>query len=166
MQPTSSAATAGQRWPLWRFWQPLVDELGGHWALHQSRSEKYLNSNMMEGCRAPSRQAVAAGKRQKLGRVGLSRGSFLERDVNFTRNRQPTLVRSRADIFMTSSNLWKTHCFLAHALQAAVYWQTYDAFARVSMSVGINQLMLGMSYYILGPWPKPADAHPTLRESA
>mmetsp|Transcript_121831 Transcript_121831/g.289684 ORF Transcript_121831/g.289684 Transcript_121831/m.289684 type:complete len:903 (-) Transcript_121831:33-2741(-) len=34
--------------------------------------------------------------------------------------------------------------------QAAVYWQTYDAFARVSMSVGINQLMLGMSYYILG----------------
>lgn len=35
-------------------------------------------------------------------------------------------------------------------LQAAVYWQTYDAFARVSMSVGINQLMLGMSYYILG----------------
>eukprot|EP00931_Biecheleriopsis_adriatica_P078701 TRINITY_DN5211_c0_g1_i2.p1 TRINITY_DN5211_c0_g1~~TRINITY_DN5211_c0_g1_i2.p1 ORF type:complete len:932 (+),score=185.05 TRINITY_DN5211_c0_g1_i2:145-2940(+) len=34
--------------------------------------------------------------------------------------------------------------------QAAVYWQTYDAFARVSMSVGINQLMLGMSYFILG----------------
>jgi len=34
--------------------------------------------------------------------------------------------------------------------QAAVYWQTYDAFARVSMSVGINQLMLGMTYYILG----------------
>ena len=38
--------------------------------------------------------------------------------------------------------------------QAAVYWQTYDAFARVSMSVGINQLMLGMSYYILGSEPK------------
>ena len=37
--------------------------------------------------------------------------------------------------------------------KAAVYWQTYDAFARVSMSVGINQLMLGMSYYILGPQP-------------
>jgi hypothetical protein len=34
--------------------------------------------------------------------------------------------------------------------QAAVYWQTYDAFARVSMSVGINQLMLAISYYILG----------------
>eukprot|EP00442_Polarella_glacialis_P001557 CAMPEP_0115111398 /NCGR_PEP_ID=MMETSP0227-20121206/40003_1 /TAXON_ID=89957 /ORGANISM="Polarella glacialis, Strain CCMP 1383" /LENGTH=971 /DNA_ID=CAMNT_0002510731 /DNA_START=161 /DNA_END=3076 /DNA_ORIENTATION=+ len=34
--------------------------------------------------------------------------------------------------------------------QAAVYWQTYDAFARVSMSVGINQLMLAMIYYILG----------------
>eukprot|EP00927_Polykrikos_kofoidii_P055286 TRINITY_DN49562_c0_g1_i1.p1 TRINITY_DN49562_c0_g1~~TRINITY_DN49562_c0_g1_i1.p1 ORF type:complete len:1071 (-),score=125.24 TRINITY_DN49562_c0_g1_i1:105-3317(-) len=34
--------------------------------------------------------------------------------------------------------------------QAAVYWQTYDAFARVSMSVGVNQLMLAMCYYILG----------------
>lgn len=34
--------------------------------------------------------------------------------------------------------------------QAAVYWQTYDAFARVSMSVGVNQLMLAMSYFILG----------------
>lgn len=34
--------------------------------------------------------------------------------------------------------------------QAAVYWQTYDAFARVSMSVGTNQLMLAISYYILG----------------
>ena len=28
--------------------------------------------------------------------------------------------------------------------QAAVYWQTYDAFARVSMSVGVNQLVLAM----------------------
>eukprot|EP00927_Polykrikos_kofoidii_P015821 TRINITY_DN17087_c0_g1_i1.p1 TRINITY_DN17087_c0_g1~~TRINITY_DN17087_c0_g1_i1.p1 ORF type:complete len:1058 (+),score=104.25 TRINITY_DN17087_c0_g1_i1:456-3176(+) len=34
--------------------------------------------------------------------------------------------------------------------QAAVYWQTYDAFARVSMSVGVNQLMLAISYYTLG----------------
>lgn len=34
--------------------------------------------------------------------------------------------------------------------QAAVYWQTYDAFARVSMSIGVNQLMLAISYYILG----------------
>lgn len=34
--------------------------------------------------------------------------------------------------------------------QAAVYWQTYDAFARVSMSLGVCQLMLAMSYYILG----------------
>lgn len=42
-------------------------------------------------------------------------------------------------------------------LQAAVYWQTYDAFARVSMSVGINQLMLGMSYYILGFEPESSN---------
>jgi len=34
--------------------------------------------------------------------------------------------------------------------QAAVYWQTYDAFARVSLSVGMNQLMLAMSYYVMG----------------
>jgi len=34
--------------------------------------------------------------------------------------------------------------------QAAVYWQTYDAFARVSMSIGTNQLLLAMSYFIIG----------------
>mmetsp|Transcript_7397 Transcript_7397/g.13721 ORF Transcript_7397/g.13721 Transcript_7397/m.13721 type:complete len:976 (+) Transcript_7397:128-3055(+) len=34
--------------------------------------------------------------------------------------------------------------------QAAMYWQNYDAFARISMSIGVNQLMLAMSYFILG----------------
>eukprot|EP00928_Gymnodinium_smaydae_P011566 TRINITY_DN14252_c0_g1_i3.p1 TRINITY_DN14252_c0_g1~~TRINITY_DN14252_c0_g1_i3.p1 ORF type:complete len:1003 (-),score=113.93 TRINITY_DN14252_c0_g1_i3:773-3781(-) len=34
--------------------------------------------------------------------------------------------------------------------QAAVYWQTYDAFARVSMFVGMNQLILAMIYYVMG----------------
>lgn len=34
--------------------------------------------------------------------------------------------------------------------QAAQHWQTYDAFARVSMSVGVNQLMLAISYFIIG----------------
>lgn len=34
--------------------------------------------------------------------------------------------------------------------QAAHYWQNYDAFARISMSIGVNQLMLATSYFILG----------------
>lgn len=34
--------------------------------------------------------------------------------------------------------------------QAAVFWQTYDAFARLCMSIGANQLILAMTYYILG----------------
>jgi len=34
--------------------------------------------------------------------------------------------------------------------QAAVYWQTYDCFARVSMSIGVNQLLLALGYYLLG----------------
>jgi len=33
--------------------------------------------------------------------------------------------------------------------QAAQFWQSYDAFARISMTIGVNQLMLAMSYYIL-----------------
>jgi len=33
---------------------------------------------------------------------------------------------------------------------AATYWQTYDAFARISMNMGVNQLMLAVSYYVLG----------------
>lgn len=45
--------------------------------------------------------------------------------------------------------------------QAQQFWLSYDAFARISMSIGVNQLMLAMSYYILGyvlvqasaPWP-------------
>lgn len=33
--------------------------------------------------------------------------------------------------------------------QAATLWQTYDSFARVSLSIGINQLILAISYYFL-----------------
>jgi len=34
--------------------------------------------------------------------------------------------------------------------QAAIYYQTYDAFARLSLSIGVNQLILAMEYFILG----------------
>lgn len=30
------------------------------------------------------------------------------------------------------------------------YWQSYDGFARVAMSMGTNQLILGLSYYVIG----------------
>mmetsp|Transcript_45571 Transcript_45571/g.132061 ORF Transcript_45571/g.132061 Transcript_45571/m.132061 type:complete len:934 (-) Transcript_45571:225-3026(-) len=36
------------------------------------------------------------------------------------------------------------------ARQAMVYWQSYDAFSRISLSIGINQLLLALSYYMLG----------------
>lgn len=34
--------------------------------------------------------------------------------------------------------------------EAMQYWQSYDAFARVSMSMGTNQLIAALSYYVLG----------------
>merc|ERR1719446_1803314 len=34
--------------------------------------------------------------------------------------------------------------------QAAIEWQTYDAFSRISLSMGVQQLMTAMSYYMLG----------------
>eukprot|EP00928_Gymnodinium_smaydae_P008851 TRINITY_DN13253_c0_g1_i2.p1 TRINITY_DN13253_c0_g1~~TRINITY_DN13253_c0_g1_i2.p1 ORF type:complete len:953 (-),score=162.52 TRINITY_DN13253_c0_g1_i2:190-3048(-) len=34
--------------------------------------------------------------------------------------------------------------------EAMQYWQSYDGFARVSMSLGTNQLVTAMSYYVLG----------------
>jgi hypothetical protein len=34
--------------------------------------------------------------------------------------------------------------------QAAIQWQTYDGFARICMSIGVQQLMLAMIYYLLG----------------
>merc|ERR1719326_2636978 len=34
--------------------------------------------------------------------------------------------------------------------KAMQYWQSYDAFSRVSMSIGTNQLVTALSYYILG----------------
>lgn len=34
--------------------------------------------------------------------------------------------------------------------EAMRYWQSYDAFARVSMSVGTNQLVTALCYYVLG----------------
>lgn len=36
------------------------------------------------------------------------------------------------------------------ARQAMIRWQSYDAFSRISMSIGVNQLLLAMSYYLLG----------------
>mmetsp|Transcript_8613 Transcript_8613/g.15453 ORF Transcript_8613/g.15453 Transcript_8613/m.15453 type:complete len:920 (-) Transcript_8613:31-2790(-) len=36
------------------------------------------------------------------------------------------------------------------ALKAAIHWQSYDAFARISMSIGVNQLLLAIAYYLLG----------------
>jgi hypothetical protein len=33
---------------------------------------------------------------------------------------------------------------------AMIYWQAYDAFARISLSVGVNQLLLGLTYFLLG----------------
>jgi len=38
---------------------------------------------------------------------------------------------------------------IALARQAMKHWQSYDAFARICMSIGVNQLLLAMSYYIL-----------------
>jgi hypothetical protein len=34
--------------------------------------------------------------------------------------------------------------------EAMQYWQSYDAFSRVSMSIGTNQLIAALSYYVLG----------------
>ncbi|CAJ1456224.1 unnamed protein product [Effrenium voratum] len=34
--------------------------------------------------------------------------------------------------------------------QVMKYWQSYDGFARVAMSMGTNQLILGLSYYVIG----------------
>lgn len=34
--------------------------------------------------------------------------------------------------------------------EAMQYWQSYDAFSRVSMSIGTNQLVTALSYYVLG----------------
>jgi len=34
--------------------------------------------------------------------------------------------------------------------QVMHYWQSYDGFARVAMSMGTNQLILGLSYYVIG----------------
>ena len=35
------------------------------------------------------------------------------------------------------------------ARQAMVFWQSYDAFARICMSIGVNQLLNAASYFIL-----------------
>lgn len=40
------------------------------------------------------------------------------------------------------------HVRLTH--QAMTYWQSYDAFSRISLFVGTNQLLLALTYYMLG----------------
>lgn len=34
--------------------------------------------------------------------------------------------------------------------QVAVQWQTYDAYARVSLTIGVNQMLLALTYFLLG----------------
>lgn len=36
------------------------------------------------------------------------------------------------------------------ARHAALYYQTYDAFARAALTIGINQVMIGLNYFTLG----------------
>mmetsp|Transcript_67341 Transcript_67341/g.161457 ORF Transcript_67341/g.161457 Transcript_67341/m.161457 type:complete len:922 (-) Transcript_67341:110-2875(-) len=49
----------------------------------------------------------------------------------------------------TSSDVGKCR-HVKLALKAAIHWQSYDAFARISMSIGVNQLLLAIAYYLLG----------------
>lgn len=61
--------------------------------------------------------------------------------------------RSGEDIYELGSHHGSQVAKLRHirlARQAMVYWQTYDAFSRISLSNGINQLLLALSYYMLG----------------
>jgi len=63
------------------------------------------------------------------------------------------LERSGDDIYELGTREGSEIARLRHiklARQAMVYWQTYDAFARVSMSIGVIELLLAMSYYVLG----------------
>lgn len=50
---------------------------------------------------------------------------------------------------MTGSGVAKlSHIRLAR--QAMMNWQSFDAFSRISMSIGVNQLLLAMSYFLMG----------------
>lgn len=63
------------------------------------------------------------------------------------------LERTDADIPELGCTFGSQVARLRHvklARQAMVHWQSYDAFARISMSIGVDQLLLAMSYYILG----------------
>eukprot|EP00446_Apocalathium_sp_SHHI-4_P057159 CAMPEP_0177296050 /NCGR_PEP_ID=MMETSP0368-20130122/2211_1 /TAXON_ID=447022 ORGANISM="Scrippsiella hangoei-like, Strain SHHI-4" /NCGR_SAMPLE_ID=MMETSP0368 /ASSEMBLY_ACC=CAM_ASM_000363 /LENGTH=1009 /DNA_ID=CAMNT_0018754141 /DNA_START=41 /DNA_END=3067 /DNA_ORIENTATION=+ len=63
------------------------------------------------------------------------------------------LERRGEDVYELGCSYGKDCANLRHIKlirQAAVYWQTYEAFARVSMSVGVVQLLIGLSYYMIG----------------
>ncbi|CAE7381364.1 AMT1-1, partial [Symbiodinium pilosum] len=47
-----------------------------------------------------------------------------------------------------AQNLPGKHVRLFRELQAK--WQCYDAYARVSMSLGVNHICMTMSYYVIG----------------
>uniref|UniRef100_A0A7S1A5K1 Uncharacterized protein n=1 Tax=Noctiluca scintillans TaxID=2966 RepID=A0A7S1A5K1_NOCSC len=63
------------------------------------------------------------------------------------------LERSGEDIFELDGTLRGDPRQLRHVMlvqEAMRYWQAYDGFARVSMSMGSNQLVTALSYYVIG----------------
>eukprot|EP00405_Crypthecodinium_cohnii_P037092 CAMPEP_0206539864 /NCGR_PEP_ID=MMETSP0325_2-20121206/8664_1 /ASSEMBLY_ACC=CAM_ASM_000347 /TAXON_ID=2866 /ORGANISM="Crypthecodinium cohnii, Strain Seligo" /LENGTH=1023 /DNA_ID=CAMNT_0054037479 /DNA_START=159 /DNA_END=3226 /DNA_ORIENTATION=- len=115
--------------------------LGRHGHIHSHNHQAGLLTASPAGLSAAAATATAAP-----GAAGATAAAFAAAD--------PWGLERRADHTTELGCFYGRDCAnLRHVKlirQAAVYWQTYEAFARVSLSVGVNQLMLSITYYVIG----------------
>lgn len=103
----------------------------------------------------PTRPAAGAGARggEVEGDAGEVAGGVSARSHSLPATDPWGLERRGDHIYELGCSYGKDCASFRHIKlirQAAVHWQTYEAWARASMSVGFNQLILGISYYVVG----------------
>jgi len=126
------------------FGRQISDESGGHGFGRQISEQSAYSS--VSGYEGPS---SARSRTRREGRAQEEPAASARPAVSDPWG----LERNDADIDELGCKLGSEVAQLRHvklARQAMVHWQSYDAFARISMSVGVDQLLLAMSYYILG----------------
>jgi len=102
----------------------------------------------------PKRTTTSSTRVPRIGRYEAQDDCDRDRGLEEVSASDPWgLERPGSDIYELGTKEGSTVAWLRHiklARQAMVYWQTYDAFARISMSIGVIELLLAISYYVIG----------------
>mmetsp|Transcript_37748 Transcript_37748/g.87229 ORF Transcript_37748/g.87229 Transcript_37748/m.87229 type:complete len:937 (-) Transcript_37748:68-2878(-) len=110
--------------------------------------------SVMDATRPATSSGVTAAQRAQAAAAGVSLPADAEEEEPPTEAVDPWgMERTGVTIPELDSTTRADPRQLRHVQivsQVVQYWQAYDAFARVSMSMGTNQLVTALAYYVLG----------------